>query len=73
MVFKILILAAILFGLYFIFFRKTSEPRSSQKKEQKRNSDEMLECNECGTFVSSREAIIKDGQFFCSKECAKLR
>ncbi|DAB32133.1 MAG TPA: Prokaryotic metallothionein, partial [Sulfurospirillum sp. UBA11407] len=35
--------------------------------------DIMIECSECTTFVSESEAIIKDGKFFCSKQCAKLR
>jgi uncharacterized protein len=32
----------------------------------------MIECAKCTTFVSDKEAIIKDGHFFCSRECANV-
>ncbi|TLD84024.1 hypothetical protein LS70_004250 [Helicobacter sp. MIT 11-5569] len=64
---KWIIFALCIFGIYFFFFRK---PKESQKKEHKKDSI-MLECNTCGIYVSSEEAIIQDGKYYCSKECAK--
>ena len=41
----------------------------SVKKNDKLISDEMVECPTCSTFVSSKEAILSSGKFFCSKDC----
>ena len=32
----------------------------------------MVECQKCGLFISSKDAIIKNGKYYCSKECAEL-
>lgn len=68
------LLKIIIFGIaiYIIYstikkyFKKTSSS-SSQPPE-----DVMLACHSCGTFVESNDAILKDGHYYCSKECAKL-
>jgi uncharacterized protein len=62
MLFKILLLAAVIGGIYYFFIKK--RPQISK------DSEIMVECNKCGTFVSNKEAIIKDGKYYCSKECA---
>jgi uncharacterized protein len=41
-----------------------------RKEKPKLEGDTMVECRQCATFVSHNDAIIKDGCFFCSKECA---
>ncbi|WP_200762644.1 PP0621 family protein [Nitrosophilus alvini] len=72
MIMKILLLLVVLAAVYFIFFKKKTPQTQNMSKEKKRNVDEeiMIECSKCGTYVSSKEAVIKDGRFFCSKECA---
>lgn len=66
MIIKILLLAAAIAAIYFLL-RKIS----AKAKKEKTGSDEtMVECKKCGTYVSSKEAIIKNGHFYCSKECA---
>lgn len=74
MLVKYLLLIAIGYIIYLVFFRKkTIKDESTPKQDKKENSDTMVECSECSTFVSEKEAIIKDGKFYCSKTCAKLR
>jgi len=76
MLIKVLALAAIFFVIYVIFFKKSnSEMQSNRKKNKKQipKGDIMMECKECKTFVSEDEAIIKDGEFYCSKKCAGLK
>jgi formylmethanofuran dehydrogenase subunit E len=34
-------------------------------------SEDMVECSRCGTFISTQEAYEKEGKTFCSKECLK--
>lgn len=66
---KWFLLILLFVGIYHLFFRKhTDKPK---KPEQKQDSI-MLECAECGTYVSSEEVIIKNGKYFCSKECSAL-
>jgi uncharacterized protein len=63
-VIKFLLLAIILYGIYFIFFKK---------KRSISNEDEelMIECEKCGVYVSKKEAIISNGKYYCSKECLR--
>ncbi len=60
-----LILAAIIAGVYYFFIK--AKPSTKQDEET------LVECEKCHTFVSSKEAIIKDGKYYCSKECAGVK
>ncbi len=64
MLFKILLIAAVIGGIYYFFIKK--KPTLADNE-----TDTMIECDKCGTFVSNKEAIIKNGKYYCSKECAK--
>ncbi|BAF69471.1 PP0621 family protein [Nitratiruptor sp. SB155-2] len=63
MLFKILLLAAVIGAIYYFFIKK--KPIAHDKE-----TDTMVECDTCGTYVSNKEAIIKNGKYYCSKECA---
>ncbi len=76
MLMKLIALAAVFFLIYIMFFKKSvqstkTEHEKSMKKEPK--SETMMECKECGTFVSEDDTIIKDGLFYCSKSCAGVK
>ncbi|WP_024955277.1 PP0621 family protein [Sulfurospirillum arcachonense] len=76
MLFKALALAAIFFIIYIVFFKKPNTTIKTKRKEKKKpqpKGDIMMECQQCQTFVSEDDAIIKDGKFYCSKQCAQLR
>jgi len=70
MIFKLVAVAAVLFLVYLIFFKKGRE-QNIKDKENNSISDEMIECKTCGTFISKDEAIISNSSYFCSKECVK--
>lgn len=73
MIFKILLLLIALFLVYIFFFKLSrGDKRASKKSRPKIQGENMVECAKCKTFVSDKDAIIKDGQFFCSRECAKV-
>jgi len=65
---KLLILAGLLYGVYFIFFKKANITRKT-KEDFKKESETMVECQKCNTFISTNEALISNGKYFCSKEC----
>ena len=71
MIIKLVVVALIVYTIYFMLFKKPSAKKRDQKKDVI-DSQTMLECKKCGAYVSADEAIIKDGQFYCSKECASL-
>lgn len=70
MIIKLLILAAVLYGVYFIFFKK---PDMLKDKEKFEDSETVVECGKCGVYISASEAVIKDGKQYCSNECAGLK
>ncbi len=61
----------VMFIIYTLFFKK-SKPKVKSNNKDIDEGEIMMECKECGTFVSKDEAIIKNGKFYCSKECAKV-
>jgi uncharacterized protein len=72
MLLKIIGFVAVVFLIYIFFFKNKRKEEIKEYKSQKKEleGDTMVECKKCATFVSHKEAIIKDGTFFCSKECA---
>jgi len=70
MILKFLAFAAVIFLIYIVLFKKNRE-KSVSKKEDEKIEDVMVECPTCGTFVSKEEAILSNGDFYCSKECLK--
>jgi len=63
---KLLLLIGVLTAVYFLFFKKKSVGPSPRQDSQE---DAMIPCAECGTYVQLKEALMKDGKYFCSKEC----
>ncbi|PID47006.1 MAG: hypothetical protein CR967_05990 [Proteobacteria bacterium] len=66
---KYLILAVLIYLIYMFFFRVKRNPKNQSPKE----SQTMVECSSCNVFVSFDEALLKDGKYFCSKECLGKR
>ncbi len=71
MILKWLIFGVIVYAVYILFFKEKNIASKDSKsfKKDDNDSEEMVECCECGTFISSKEAFIKNGKFYCSKEC----
>lgn len=71
-----LVVVVLIAIIYYFFVRKSSNLNIGGKnsKSDKKSIEEMcFECKKCGTFVSSSESVIKNGEYYCSKECANLR
>lgn len=71
MILKILAIIAVLFLVYLVFFKKNREQTVGRKKKDEKIEDVMVECPTCKTFVSKKEGILSNGNFYCSKECLK--
>ena len=50
--------------------KKEKMPKDDDPK--KIEEDTLVECVECGTYVTYKEAIIIKGKIYCSTECASL-
>jgi len=68
MIMKLLILGVVGYVIYFFFFKNGG----FSKKIDKDDSETMVECSACQTYISVNETVIKDGEYYCSSECAKL-
>jgi uncharacterized protein len=66
---KLIIFALVAYAIYFFFFKK---PKTIADRD-KDDSETMVECSECHTYISVKESIIKDAHYYCSKDCAKLK
>ena len=68
MIMKFLLLAIVGYVIYFFFFKNSG----FSKRINKDDSETMVECAACETYISVEDSIIKDGKHYCSNECAKL-
>jgi len=68
---KILLVIAVIAGIYFFFIKK-STPLTKERHTKKKSSEEdetMVECEVCSTYITTTEAIVSSGKFYCSTEC----
>ena len=68
---KLLLVIAVIAAVYFFFIKKKT-PLTKERNEHKKEKDEdetMVACETCGTYISTKEAIVSSGKFYCSKEC----
>ena len=72
MLVKIALFALVIFLVYVFFFKNKRKEEIDAQKKNALEGETMVECHECSTFISHQEAIIKDGHYYCSKECARL-
>ncbi|GGD33970.1 hypothetical protein GCM10012288_04940 [Malaciobacter pacificus] len=68
MVLKVLAIVVVLILVYIFFFKKSRESEITGNKKHE-IEDELVECPTCKTYVSSKESILSNGKYYCSKEC----
>ena len=71
MIFKFIVLAAIGIFVYKLFGGQLPSLRKKQMapKAKKQDSDTLVECSKCGTYVSVEETTLIHGKYYCD-ECA---
>jgi len=63
---KFLLFIGLLSAVYFLFFKKKSlTPPSSDNSQE----EAMIPCAKCGTYVQVKESLMRDGKYYCSREC----
>ena len=73
MILKILLVAAVIAVVYFMFIKKkpTLAKSENEQKKEKKESSEMVECSTCGIYCSLDDAILSNGKYYCSQECVE--
>jgi len=63
---KLLLFIGLLSAVYFIFFKKKAlTPPSSDNSQE----EAMIPCAACGTYIQIKETFMRDGKYYCSREC----
>ena len=70
MILKLLLLIVVITTVYLLFFKKKSIKKPTKtSRSKKTDSEEMVACSKCGTYVPVDETFIKDAKYYCSQEC----
>lgn len=70
MIMKFLLLAAVIYLVYIVFFKK-SLPKASKKADKVLSDDDFIECETCHTYTAVGDMIVSNGKYYCSKKCLK--
>ncbi len=70
MIMKILLIAAVIGVVYFMFIKKKPQGsvKNTAKKDEPQASD-MVECAECGVYTQLSDSILSGSKYYCSQEC----
>ncbi len=71
MLLKIVLILGVIAAVYF-YFSKKSMPLTRERRDTKKRHDDdetMVECATCSTYITTSEAIVSAGSFYCSVEC----
>ncbi len=74
MILKFLLVIVVIAVVYFMFIKK--KPAVSKREEEKKEKDEiqsndMIECAECGIYCEIDDTILSNNRYYCSKECVE--
>jgi len=75
MILKALLVGAVIYIVYIMFFKQKSVKNRQQNRPRKEQTsaptNEMVECANCSVYVEISEAILSNGKYYCSDECLK--
>ncbi len=70
MILKALLLGAVIYIVYIMFFKqKVAVQTKEPNKRKTAEANEMVECANCGTYAEISECILSNGKYYCSHEC----
>jgi len=68
---KLLLVIGVIAAIYFLFIKKSTPltKERNERKKEKEDDDTMVACESCGTYISTKEAVVSSGKFYCSTQC----
>ena len=73
MILKLLLVGAVIYIVYVLFFKKktiqTSNANKTNRADTKQQANEMVQCATCGVYCELDEAILSASTYYCSPEC----
>jgi uncharacterized protein len=70
---KYLVVIGVIYIVYTLFIKKKPVQTKQKQKPEKLDGNDMVECDNCGIFVSIDEAIISNRKYYCSKTCLEKK
>jgi uncharacterized protein len=75
MILKILLVLGVIAFVYFLFIKKkptvTRDRQNKAEKKDEVQSNDMVECAECGIYCEIDDTILSNNKYYCSQECLK--
>ena len=75
MLLKLILIGAVLYGLYRLAGGRLLPKKGSEKGNvpseggKEEEEETLVECSRCSTYVVRKEAIFYKGKYYCSREC----
>ena len=71
MILKVLLIAAVIGVVYFLFIKKkpSTKSQSQKRSDSDLKTNDMEVCASCGVYVDIDEAILSGTNYYCSREC----
>lgn len=66
---KWLLVIGIVWFVYNFYFKKKTF--FSKNKDQDLKDNDMVQCSTCKVYVEINEAVVSNGNYYCSKECLR--
>lgn len=71
MILKLLLIIGVILIVYFMFIKKKPIQNNSKRTNEKLETNDMVKCEECGTYAEVSDAIISNNKYYCSTECIR--
>ncbi|MEA2091555.1 MAG: PP0621 family protein [Campylobacterota bacterium] len=74
MILKFLLVVGVIAFVYFMFIKKKPLVESAKKETKSKDevqSNDMVECAECGIYCDIDDSILSNNKYYCSQECLK--
>ncbi|WP_294965317.1 PP0621 family protein [Sulfurimonas sp.] len=70
-----IVVIVLIAAVYFIFIKKKPAIKQNKKdstdKKTQPQSNDMIECAECGIYCEVDDTILSNNKHYCSQECLK--
>ena len=71
MILKLLLVIGVVGFVYFLFIKKKPIRKKHTKTKEDIQSNDMIECEECGIYCELNDTILSNNKYYCSTQCLK--